>query len=820
MGTQPNRSPSSTSGCGTHRFRPLLLTVIASLSFGCSAGSSSRGGAADLTGGSAGTLQDGSPPASGGRSSGGGGTGSSGAGAGGSGHGGADGSVAVNTDDYQISVGNVHTCVLDHGKLSCFGDNTAGQIGDGTQGSLNESKLQTTPYRVKSDTTWKRVAAGGAFTCALDASGARYCWGNDGYGQFGDGSRTSSPNPVGPIDDGWAEISSGGQHACGITTDGHLKCWGDNATSALGVDGDDSYVPLEPMPADRFSAVSAGPFYTCAIKNPGALWCWGSVPAQSDHTPKQLGTDRTWVAVDAGQYSACGLKSDHSLWCWGYGFAGLGQGEGVFKDSTEPLQVGTDTDWATVHAGAATYCAVKQDGSAYCWGWSGDGQVGQVTADDTLFIAMPRRVESPGQWSLVDVGGYVDGGSSFSGAQAAGFDASGALYTWGSGIRGQLGNGDSGRGAPDPRPLGTETFTAVGGGFALKADGTAWTWGPGASGYIGRDSGGGPTGSVRHPTPLQLQTDVAAIAASVALGAGPVYQFGRLWVAKDGTLWNRQPVCPTLDPNYQGFTLCPESTTQVGTDTDWALVAASVFRACAIKKSGALYCWGLGPIGNGQDGQGSNVQKYATPQPIAAGKTWKAVALGELQLCGIQTDGSLWCWGGDSWGELGQGSSFLERLVPARVGSASDWVNISAGPNATCGIRQGGALYCWGYHASTGQGQSAPDASLPAPTLSGRTFTDVDVHAAGCAVGTDGTLWCWGIGSLGEVGTVLPPGQNVQWDPIQVGTGSDWMAVHEQLNGTCALKKSGALWCWGDRQDALSGPPTYYRDVPAAITLP
>jgi alpha-tubulin suppressor-like RCC1 family protein len=462
---------------------------------------------------------------------------------------------------------------------------------------------------------------------------------------------------------------------------------------------------------------------------------------------------------------------------------------------------------------------VKTDGALYCWGYNADGQAGQTIADDTLYVQTPTRIASPGTWNAVDVGGYLDGGTPFSGAMAAGFDSSGALYTWGGGESGQLGNGDSGRASFSPRQVGSEMFVALGGGMALKADGTAWRWGPSGHGGFARSGGGGPAENVRYPTPGQFQTGVKELAD--APGAGSFYSdTPRVWVGTDGALWDREDVCPTLDVNYSGWSLCPATTTQVGTDVDWASAAADWKQTCAIKTSGALYCWGLGPIGNGQDGQGSQGHIYDTPQAIAAGTTWKSVSIGELQICGIRTDGSLWCWGSDAWGELGQGVAFTERLSPSRVGSASDWVKVSAGSSVTCGIRQGGALYCWGYHASTGQGETAPDPSVPTATMNGKTFTDVDISATGCAVATDGTLWCWGLGSVGEVAHELPAGENVQWDPVQVGTDADWMTVRQQIGAVCALKKTGALWCWGDRQNGLAGAPTFWRDAPGRVALP
>jgi alpha-tubulin suppressor-like RCC1 family protein len=135
---------------------------------------------------------------------------------------------------------------------------------------------------------------------------------------------------------------------------------------------------------------------------------------------------------------------------------------------------------------------------------------------------------------------------------------------------------------------------------------------------------------------------------------------------------------------------------QVGTDTDWAAVTGGENITCALKTDGSLWCWG----GNddGQLGLGT-IDMVQHPNPSRVGTaTWAAIAVGEDHVCGIRPDSSLWCWGENTWGQVGDGTSGGNVLTPTRVGSSSDWTEIDLGEDHTCGVRTGGSTWCWGLN--------------------------------------------------------------------------------------------------------------------------
>jgi alpha-tubulin suppressor-like RCC1 family protein len=239
------------------------------------------------------------------------------------------------------------------------------------------------------------VSAGGLHTCAVKTDHTLWCWGSNFYGQLGDGSTTNRTAPVqvsGHATD-WAAVAAGAagaSHICAVRANGTLWCWGDNTYDQLG----DGTTTGSPVPvqvsghATDWAAVTVGGDHTCAVKTDHTLWCWGlnnddqlgDGSTTERPVPVQVSGHATdWAAVTAGGIHTCAVKTDHTLWCWGDNTYGQ-VGDGSTTTRTVPVQVsGHATDWAAVTAGLFHTCAVKTDGTLWCWGWNPDGQLGDGT---------------------------------------------------------------------------------------------------------------------------------------------------------------------------------------------------------------------------------------------------------------------------------------------------------------------------------------------------------------------------------------------------------------------------------------------------------
>jgi alpha-tubulin suppressor-like RCC1 family protein len=293
----------------------------------------------------------------------------------------------------------VFTCAIaTDSTLFCWGDNRFGQLGTG------DTNPRLSPTLVTGLTSVAHASNGGGHTCAQTVDGAVWCWGNNQEGQLGTGDTKPQLSPTriaGPPITA-DTITNGGSHTCAHEADSSVACWGANEHGELGTG---KVSPPSPTPGpvqtlgNRVGRVFAGATHTCAFTTDGAVWCWG------DNRFGQLGTGDTVehdapVAVDPtdlpgvtevfpGGEHTCALRTDNSLWCWGnnrFGQLGLGD-TNVRLTPTRVDALGTDV--AAAYAGGAHTCAVKTDGSVWCWG---NNQYGQIGADVGSLAIAPTQV--------------------------------------------------------------------------------------------------------------------------------------------------------------------------------------------------------------------------------------------------------------------------------------------------------------------------------------------------------------------------------------------------------------------------------------------
>lgn len=336
------------------------------------------------------------------------------------------------------------------------------------------------------------VFAGNVHTCAGVQGGSFFCWGNNRVGQLGHtvGSTTS---PVRLEVSGWSAATAASDHTCMFDHGGGRKCWGWNGSAnlGLGVAENQRYTePTEPPAAEpEWAELASGWFHTCALRRGGELACWGNnanaacaVPDEGEPVlaPRDVADRSDWVAVAAGGFHSCGLDRSGRIYCWGLNASGeLGVGDNALRDA--PTQTGCVDgvcfdDWTAIGAGSFHTCAIRDDGSMWCWGGGLNGQlgVGPLNMDNAL---EPQRIE---------VGGWraVDGGASHTCA----IREDRGLYCFGRNEEGQLGLGDVLR-RDVPDRVGDATYIRVSAGrqhtCAIREDRTLWCWGRNEAGQLG-----------------------------------------------------------------------------------------------------------------------------------------------------------------------------------------------------------------------------------------------------------------------------------------------------------------------------------------------
>jgi alpha-tubulin suppressor-like RCC1 family protein len=335
-----------------------------------------------------------------------------------------------------VSAGGSHTCgVTDAGAAYCWGENPFGQLGDGT------TTQRLTPAPVAGGLSFVEVSALGArHTCGLTAGGAAYCWGQNMFGQLGDGTMTPRLTPV-PVAGGlsFVALTAGALHTCGVTTAGAAYCWGGNTNGQL---GDEPTAPSERLTPSlvagglTFASLSARMFYTCGVTVEGAAYCWG------DNQDGQLGDGTTdqrltpvpvagglsFTSISAGGIHTCGLTAAGVAYCWGRNPAGQ-LGDGTTTERFIPVPVVGEVSFTAVSAGGSATCGLAAAGAAYCWG---DNRLGQLGDGTTAQRLTPGPVA--GELSFTELSA---GGSHSCGVAAT----TGSAYCWGSNRFGALGDG-------------------------------------------------------------------------------------------------------------------------------------------------------------------------------------------------------------------------------------------------------------------------------------------------------------------------------------------------------------------------------------------
>lgn len=262
-----------------------------------------------------------------------------------------------------------------------------------------------------------------------------------------------------------------------------------------------------------------------------------------------------------------------------------------------------------------------------------------------------------------------------------------------------------------------------------------------------------------------------------------------------------------------GLTTPSEAPLLVEADIEWVHLSAGFAYVLGIKQDGTLWAWGHNFYG--QLGDGSTSQSTI---PIQIGSdTWLHVSAGYSHSLGIKSDGTLWAWGRNHKGQLGD-NSINEQHAPIQIGVASDWATCASGINSfSLAIKENGTLWGWGYNIRGQLGNGTVDDSL-IPLQSGSDADWQQVVVGGSyalAIKTTGTLWGWGHNLSGSVGDGSTTERH---SPVQVGTGDTWVDISAGFYHSLGRKSDGSLWGWGDNgYGQLGDGTTSDKYVPTQI---
>lgn len=315
--------------------------------------------------------------------------------------------------------------------------------------------------------------------------------------------------------------------------------------------------------------------------------------------------------------------------------------------------------------------ALKADGSLYAWGNNESGQLGDGTYTNRN---IPTLISTGWSGATIAAGGF----------HTIVLKTDGTLYAWGYNGIGQLGDGTyTNRNTPTFIGTGwSGAIIAAGGGhtIALKTDGTLWAWGWNGYGQLGD----GTTITRTVPTLIGTGWSGATIAAgerhTVAVKTnGTLWAWGYNWTSQlgDGTIIDR------LTPTF------------IGTGWSGAAIVAGGHHTVAVKANGTLWAWGYNM--SGQLGNGTTSYSESSPTQIGSGSTWSAIAAGWRHTVALKTDGTLWAWGYNGDGQLGDGTTATSQSSPVQI-TGTAWAQVACKQHHTLSIKTDGTLWAWGYN--------------------------------------------------------------------------------------------------------------------------
>ena len=380
---------------------------------------------------------------------------------------------------------------------------------------------------------------------------------------------------------------------------------------------------------------------------------------------------------------------------------------------------------------------------------------------------------------------------------------------------------------------GTETdWVSVSAGeghtVAIRADGTLWAWGRNESGQLGV---GGVADSVADH---YLPTQIGAAMNWISVSAGGSHTVA---IRADGTLWawgrntfGQLGIGQATSAGTSHYALAPVQIgttvggaanccspwcgislfSSIGTAMRWSSVSAGGSHNLAVATDGTLWAWGDNR--HGQLGDGSRTNRHI-PAQIGADADWAYVSAGNVHSAAIKKDGTLWTWGVNNWGQLGDGTTDNRQFL-AKAGTDADWASVSVGGWHTAAIKTDGSLWVWGYNGD-GQLGDGTAVNRHSPVRIGEGNDWVSVYAGNgytIAIRRGGTLWAWGRNDFGQLGEDVAANHG----PARIGRARNWASVSAGMTHAAAVRTNGRLWAWGRNdfgQLGISPAPEHFAPI-------
>ena len=707
-----------------------------------------------------------------------------------------DGMCVVATKPIGITLGMDHACsLLEGGNVACWGDSSAGQIGDGVFGGPRRR-----PSMMLNISDAVDIAASRSETCVVRRSGEVFCTGGSNLGRD-DINGTAIPVAAVGIDDALqtrGAICAGERHFCVIRSGGAVWCWGRGWGVGTGVREPNVELPIASLLEANATQLACGRDYTCARMENGTVECFGNGPSGElgdgvagaggpvSVLDADTGTPLAGVSrVESAGNHNCAI-TDSGIRCWGANEYGQAP-----TTDLVPCQVGTILSTCSLRAAPLN--------------------LGAYTLPQPIDIAV-----ADGGTCIVHVGNLVRGGVCQGSGCVVCF---GAPTLVGAGSSSSLGDvlflhdAVEIMGGYTGVESGVPTVFLPGYFCARTARGDISCWGNASSPSSSGRLGDGLAESSLYPAsvrgilpPSQLRGQSCASRADGTLlcaGDNDTFQLG--YATRSAFAYRRAAVSNVVDFDQSRHT-------------------------CAVHLDGTVSCWGAneaGQLGDGVADHGHNCSQVrgqvldCSPDPVEVlelTEPARLVATGDHHSCTVDDSESVHCWGGNEHGQLGDGST-EPRETPSWVAAAGPTIQLAAGFAFTCARDAAGVVRCWGSDAA-GQLGDGTNAVAPGEVTVVDGLSDAIDVAAGylhaCAVRGTGDVLCWGANTQGQLGdgraghgTCPPPAAgDCSLSPVRVVGLRNAVEVGAGFHHSCARIETGEIFCWGDNSEGQLGDET------------
>ncbi|HLY74301.1 MAG TPA: RCC1 repeat-containing protein [Planctomycetota bacterium] len=676
------------------------------------------------------------------------------------------------------------------------------------------------------------IAAGGSFGMALLADQSIWAWGDNHLGQLANPSAISTNNPPLqiPTFQHVGAIAAGSSIGLALLGDGTVWEWGvrGEPVQVQDLTGVIAVAAGSIDPVKNLSNLAYSSLLGLALKSDGTVWSWtwsgSGVPVPGAVT--QVQTPPGITAIAAGPNFGLALRNDGTVWGWGDNTTGqTGNGDSIPSSTspppvTTPAQVVNLTEVTAISAGRGFGLALRKDGSVWAWGDDTVGQLGDGSSSAPFIVTIPTQVLLPvgSVMTSISAGAY----------HGLALRSDGTVWAWGDNIEGELGAGLAST-VPVRNPVQVQNLTqatAIGAGtrwsMAVFDGGSVCTWGQNDLGQLGTGQG------EDYSNPRQ----VSNLTGATALSTGGAFSMG---LRTGGSLyaWGDN----TTGELGQGSHLAesPLPVQVVPSSTGFTAISAGPGFGLALLSNGNVFAWGnnsSGELGNGSTSTTPVTFMGAVGLPV--GSVCTAVSAGGNFGLALRSDGSVWAWGDNTFGEVGNGTTSTTPVTtPVQVSFpvGSVVTAISAGPDFALALLSDGSVWAWGNNTGElcTQPASSVPLSTPAPVVfpTGTAATGIcaggglyhigllqQMSRFGLALRSDGSVWAWGDNTDGELGSIAKATAPA---PVPLPDGSVFTAMAAGAHFGVALRSDGTVWGWGENQFGQLGPDLSPNLTPSQV---